>query len=71
MVMVLPFLPYYQIIHPINIINSDNTGKYISSLIKDVLREYGSFEPNYYSSVDEDEDEYDYEGGEEGGDYND
>ena len=64
-------LPYYQIIHPINIINSDNTGKYISSLIKDVLREYGSFEPNYYSSVDEDEDDYedDYEGGEGEYDY--
>ena len=64
-------LPYYQIIHPINIINSDNTGKYISSLIKDVLREYGSFEPCVYSSDEDDyEDDYEDEGGEEGGDYN-
>lgn len=56
--------PYYQIIHPINIINSNNTGKYVSSLIKDVLREYGSFEPNYYSSdeeyFDEDDDDEEY-----------
>ena len=60
-------LPYYQIIHPINVIDSNNTGKYVSSMIKDVLREYGSFEPNSYSS--DEEYFYEEEEEEEWGDY--